>query len=91
MRRLALIDLGDDPSTSPYTDNHVHRGAVFFFDAGKPVYELVSPGGLAYVMQAYCLAVDPTTDESSLLTLGDRLAPPRLDLPRPDSGRGTGG
>ena len=32
MRRLALIDLGDDPSTSPYTDNHVHRGVVFFFD-----------------------------------------------------------
>jgi hypothetical protein len=76
MRRLALIDLGDDPSTSPYTDNHVHRGAVFFFDAGKPVYELVSPDGLVYVMQAYCLGVDPTTDETSLSTLGDRLDPP---------------
>ena len=36
----------------------------------------MSPDGLAYVMQAYCLAVDPTTDEASLLTLGDRLAPP---------------
>ena len=31
MRRLARIDLGDEPSTSPYTDNFVHRGAVFFF------------------------------------------------------------
>jgi len=76
MRRLALIDLGDDPSTAPYTDNHVHRGAVFFFDSGKPVYELVSPDGLTYVMQAYCLAVDPATDEASLLTLGDRLGLP---------------
>ena len=76
MRRLALIDLGDDPSVSPYTERHVHRGAVFFFDAGRPVYELVSPDGTAYVMQAYCLAVDPTTDEASLLTLGDRLALP---------------
>ncbi len=76
MRRLALIDLGDDPSTSPYTDKHVHRGAVFFLDAGKPVYELVSPDGLVYVMQAYCLSVDPTTDEASLLTLGDRLGLP---------------
>jgi len=76
MRRLALIDLGDNPSTSPYTDKYVHRGAVFFFDAGKPVYELVSPDGLVYVMQAYCLAVDPTTDEASLLTLGDRLGLP---------------
>jgi hypothetical protein len=76
MRRLALIDLGDHPSTSPYTDNHVHRGAVFFIDSGRPVYELVSPDGLVYVMQAYCLAVDPTTDETSLLTLGDRLGLP---------------
>ena len=76
MRRLAVIDLGDKPSTSPYTDNHVHRGAVFFFDSGKRVYELVAPDGLVYVMQAYCLAVDPTTDEASLLTLGKRLAPP---------------
>jgi len=76
MRRLALIDLGDNPSTSPYTDKHVHRGVVFFFDSGKRVYELVSPDGRAYVMQAYCLAVDPTTDEASLSTLGDRLALP---------------
>ena len=76
MRRLALIDLGNEPSTSPYTDKHVHRGAVFFFDSGKPVYELVSPDGLIYVMQAYCLAVDPTTDEASLSTLGDRLRLP---------------
>ena len=77
MRRLAVIDLGDTPSTSPYTDNHVHRGAVFFFDPGKPVYELIAPDGLSYVMQAYCVAVDPTTDEESLLTLGERLAPPK--------------
>jgi hypothetical protein len=76
MRRLALIDLGDSPSTSPYTDKHVHRGVVFFFDAGKAVYELVSPDRRAYVMQAYCLAVDPTTDEASLSTLGDRLGLP---------------
>jgi hypothetical protein len=76
MRRLAVIDLGDSPSTSPYTDNHVHRGAVFFFDAGKYVYELVAPDGQVYVMQAYCLAVAPDTDEASLLSLGDRLAPP---------------
>ena len=77
VRRLALIDLGDDPSTSPYTDRHVHGGVVFFFDAGKPVYELVSPDGLAYVMQAYCLGVDPATDEASLSTLGERLEPPQ--------------
>jgi len=76
MRRLAVIDLGDTPGTSPYTDNFVDRGAVFFFDAGKTVYELVNPDGLAYVMQAYCVGVDPATDEASLASLGDRLAMP---------------
>lgn len=76
MRRLAVIDLGDSPSTAPYTDVHVDRGAVFFFDAGKPVYELVNPEGAAYVMQALCIGVDPTMNETSLVDLGDR-----LDLP----------
>ena len=76
MRRIAVIDLGDEPSVAPYTEAHVNRGAVFFFDAGSPVYELVNPGGLAYVMQAYCIGVDPTLAEDSLETLGERLALP---------------
>jgi hypothetical protein len=76
MRRIALIDLGGVPSTSPYTEVHVNRGAVFFFDAGSPVYELVDPDGLAYVLQAYCIGVDPTLTQDSLETLGDRLALP---------------
>jgi hypothetical protein len=76
MRRIALIDLGDIPSTSPYTEVHVNRGAVFFFDAGSPVYELVDPDGLAYVLQAYCIGVDPTLTQDGLETLGDRLALP---------------
>ena len=76
MRRLAVIDLGDQPSTAPYTDVHVDRGAVFFFDAGKPVYELVNPDGTAYVMQALCVGVDPTMTEASLADLGGRLDMP---------------
>jgi hypothetical protein len=76
MRRLAVIDLGDSPGTSPYTEVKVDRGAVFFFDAGRPVYELVNPDGLAYVMQALCIGVDATMSEDSLVTLGDRLAMP---------------
>jgi hypothetical protein len=76
MRRIALIDLGGIPSTSPYTEVHVNRGAVFFFDAGSPVYELVDPDGQAYVLQAYCIGVDPTITQDSLETLGDRLALP---------------
>jgi len=76
MRRLAVVDLGDTPGASPYTEVRVDRGAVFFFDAGSPVYELVDPSGRAYVMQAYCVGVDPATDEASLRTLGGRLSPP---------------
>lgn len=76
MRRIALIDLGGTPSTAPYTDVHVNRGAVFFFDAGSPVYELIAPDGQAYVMQAYCTGVDPTITEDSLPTLGSRLSVP---------------
>ena len=39
MRRIATVDLGDMPQSTPYTLRHVNRGAVFFWDAGKPVYE----------------------------------------------------
>jgi hypothetical protein len=76
MRRIATVALGDDPSVQPYVQRHVNRGAVFFFDAGKPVYELVNPDGLAYVMQARCVGVDPTISEEMLPGLGDRLALP---------------
>ena len=76
MRRIATVPLGDNPAVQPYVERHVNRGAVFFFDAGKPVYELVNDEGLAYVMQAYCVGVDPTLPQSSLDGLGDRLALP---------------
>lgn len=76
MRRIATLALGDDPSVRPYVERFVNRGAVFFFDAGKPVYELVNPEGLTYVMQAYCIGVDPTLTEDGLAALGDRLALP---------------
>jgi hypothetical protein len=76
MRRLAVIDLGDHPGTAPYTEVKVDRGAVFFFDAGKPVYELVDPDGLVYVMQALCVGVDAGMTEAELARLGNRLAMP---------------
>jgi hypothetical protein len=76
MRRIAGISLGDNPSVNPYSEVHVNRGAVFFFDAGSPVYELVDPEGRAYVMQAYCVGVDPTITRSGLETLGPRLTTP---------------
>ncbi len=76
MRRIAVIELGNNPRAEPYTLRRVNRGAVFFFDAGSPVYELVDPDGVAYVMQAYCVGVDPSLTEESLPDLERR-----LDLP----------
>jgi len=75
-RRIAVVELGKDVAAGPYTERHVNRGAVFFWDAGKPVYELTRPDGVAYVMQAYCVGVDPTLTEASLPALGERLSLP---------------
>jgi len=76
MRRIATVELGENPGVQPYAERHVNRGAVFFWDAGAPVHELVRPDGRAYVMQAYCVGVDPTLTEQDLAGLGDRLALP---------------
>ena len=76
MRRIAVINFGAEFSPGSYVERKINRGAVFFWDAGKKVYELVSPDGLAYVMQARCIGVDPTISEESLDTLGDKLSLP---------------
>ena len=76
MRRIATIPIGADFAAGPYTIRNVNRGAVFFFDAGKTVYELVDPDGRAFVLQARCVGVDPNMTEESLATLGERLAFP---------------
>lgn len=76
MRRIATIPLGADFAAGAYVVRNVNRGAVFFWDAGKTVYELVDPDGRQFVMQARCIGVDSGMTEESLVTLGDRLALP---------------
>jgi hypothetical protein len=76
MRRIAVIDLGADYSPGSYVERKINRGAVFYWDAGKKVYELVNPEGVSYVMQARCIGVDPSISEESLDTLGDKLSLP---------------
>ena len=76
MRRIATIPLGADFAAGAYVVRNVNRGAVFFFDAGKSLYELVDPDGRAFVMQARCVGVDSGMTEESLATLGERLALP---------------
>lgn len=76
MRRIAVVELGPEPKLGPYNGMKVNRQAIFFFDAGQTVHELVNPEGEAYVMQALCVGVDPTMSVESLDTLGERLAMP---------------
>lgn len=76
MRRIAEVDLGTTAATVPYVERQVNRGAVFFFDAGRRVHELVDPSGRNFVMQAYCIGVDPTMTAESLDGLGKRLSLP---------------
>lgn len=76
MRRIATIPLGADFAAGSYVVRNVNRGAVFFWDAGKPVYELVDPDGRPFVMQARCIGINAGMNEESLATLGDRLALP---------------
>lgn len=76
MRRIAVLELGRNPVQVPYTIRKVDRRVIMFFDAGSPVYELVDPGGLVYVMQAYCTGVDLTLGEKDLAGLGGRLSLP---------------
>jgi hypothetical protein len=77
MRRIALVELGANPAAQPYTRRTVDRGAVFFWNEGSRVYELVDPSGAVFVMQALCIGVDPSMDdEGVLMSLGDRLQMP---------------
>ncbi|NBU38323.1 MAG: hypothetical protein EBS32_08870 [Actinobacteria bacterium] len=73
MRRIATIPLGKEPAGVPYMVRNVNRGAVFFWDAGKTVYELIDTEGRNFVMQAYCVGVDKTLTEATLSGLGSRL------------------
>lgn len=61
---------------APYTVNRVSRNAVFVFDAGREIYELVDPDGRRWVMQTWSQTVDPTLALADLPGLADRLSLP---------------
>ena len=56
-----------------YSDVTVKRETEWLFAAGRPVYELVTPDGKIYVMQACAHIVDDSLTMDSLPALGDRL------------------
>jgi hypothetical protein len=70
-----LIDPGR-PGATFYRDMVIKRETEFLFIAGRPVYEMLTPDGKTYVLQAYSHIVDDSLTMQSLPALGDRLQIP---------------
>jgi hypothetical protein len=80
MRRIATMNLSLlvlVEKRAFYVERTIHRTTGYAFLAGRPVYELISPKGQVYVMQAYSQIVDPALSYSDLENLGSRLKYPR--------------
>ena len=75
MIEQATVQLTSNNPT-PYNVNAVDRKAVFTFDAGRPVFELVDADDRRWVMQAYSQIVDRNLALSDLAGLGARLTLP---------------
>jgi hypothetical protein len=77
MFRAAAIEFGTDPpSPVPYTERSIVRDTVFGFSLGSEVYELETPSGTRYIMQAYAQIVDKGLTIGDLAGLGTKIEPP---------------
>lgn len=75
MLRQATVALSS-MNPAPYSVNEVDRRAVFVYDAGSPVFELVDGQGQHWVMQTYSQTVDPSLTLDDLAGLAARLTLP---------------
>lgn len=75
MIEQATVQLSSN-NPQPYSVNKVDRRAVFTFDAGRPVFELVDPDGRRWVMQTWSQVVDKNLTLDDLPGLASRLNPP---------------
>ena len=75
MLRQATVQLAS-MNPSPYNVNRVDRKAVFTFDAGREIYELIDPEGRRWVMQTWSQTVDPELSLADLPGLASRLSLP---------------
>ena len=75
MIEQATVQLSSQ-NPQPYNVNKVDRRAVFTFDAGRPVFELVDADGRRWVMQTYSQVVDPNLTLDDLPGLASRLKLP---------------
>ena len=77
MHLLASIVADASSLPSPYTENVVNRTTVYEFWSGFETYELISPDGAVYIMQAMSQIVDPELTIEDLPDLGTRLELPK--------------
>ena len=75
MIRQARVELAS-MSPAPYQLNRVNRQAVFTFDAGREIYELLDRDGKRWVMQTWSQTVDPSLSLEDLPRLAARLTLP---------------
>lgn len=75
-RFLATVEVDPIQQGASYTEIVVRRSTTFTFRRGEEIYELESPAGVIYVMQALSQIVDPDLTLSDLPTLGERLMLP---------------
>lgn len=75
MLRQASVKLAS-MNPAPYQVNRVNRQAVFTFDAGREIYELIDPDDRRWVMQTYSQTVDPSLSLDDLPGLAGRLSLP---------------
>jgi hypothetical protein len=76
MIRQATVGLAS-MNPAPYNVNQVDRKAVFTFDAGREIYELVDPDGRRWVMQTFSQTIDPALTLADLPGLASRLKLPQ--------------
>jgi hypothetical protein len=78
MRRVATVPIktAADLAQVSYSDRVITRDNIWRWQRGRRVYELVAPGGDAYVMQSYSQIKDRSLSIGKLRSLGRR-----LDLP----------
>jgi hypothetical protein len=75
MIRQATVKLAS-MNPSPYNVNRVDRKAIFIFDAGREIYELIDPEGRRWVMQTWSQTVDRALALADLSALASRLSLP---------------
>lgn len=75
MMRQATVKL-TSMNPAPYNLNRVDRKAIFVFDAGREIYELIDPEDRRWVMQTYSQTVDHRLALADLPALASRLSLP---------------